>query len=47
MFFKFLTEEFQKIIQLLNPIIHVHRLVRLCLEFGKVKIQANNDVSSV
>ena len=44
---KFLAGEFQKIIQFLNPVFHIHRLVRLSLKFGKVKIQVDNAVQRV
>ena len=44
---KLFAREFQKIIQFLNPVLHIHRFVRLRLKLGKIKVQADNTVQGV
>ena len=44
---KLFAGEFQKIIQFLNPILHIHRPMRLRLKLGKIKVQTDNAVQRI
>ena len=44
---KFTIAQMQEFIQFLNPVFHIHRSMRLGLEFGKIKVETNNAVERI